>query len=93
LARDPPLRRIANFTEQRQGESDAGGEASELREGNRRPPRAATAQRSLDRELPIERYRSDPFGNHPLFKTEEQARLEDQDDRDWEAAREFDWGD
>src|SRR2546421_12662495 len=33
---------------------------------------------SLDRQMPIDRYRSDdPFGNHPLFKTEEQARLEE----------------
>jgi hypothetical protein len=32
----------------------------------------------LEGNLPIERYKSDdPFGNHPLFKTEEQARLEE----------------
>ncbi|HZS24630.1 MAG TPA: hypothetical protein VFA30_06530 [Gaiellaceae bacterium] len=32
----------------------------------------------LDRNMPIDRYRSDdPFENHPLFKTEEQARLEE----------------
>ena len=32
----------------------------------------------LDRHMPIDRYRSeDPFENHPLFKTEEQARLEE----------------
>jgi hypothetical protein len=32
----------------------------------------------LDRQMPIERYRAeDPFENHPLFKTEEQARLEE----------------
>ena len=32
----------------------------------------------LDRQMPIDRYRSDdPFENHPLFKTEEQARVED----------------
>jgi hypothetical protein len=32
----------------------------------------------LDTELPIERYKGDdPFGNHPLFKSEEQARLEE----------------
>ncbi|HSK16046.1 MAG TPA: hypothetical protein VK915_07745 [Gaiellaceae bacterium] len=32
----------------------------------------------LDRNMPIDRYRvEDPFVNHPLFKTEEQARLED----------------
>jgi len=32
----------------------------------------------LDRQMPIERYKSaDPFQNHPLFKTEEQARLEE----------------
>jgi len=32
----------------------------------------------LDSELPIDRYKGDdPFGNHPLFKSEEQARLEE----------------
>lgn len=32
----------------------------------------------LDGNMPIDRYRvTDPFQNHPLFKTEEQARLED----------------
>jgi hypothetical protein len=32
----------------------------------------------LDQELPLERYKNeDPFNNHPLFKTEEQARIED----------------
>jgi hypothetical protein len=32
----------------------------------------------LDHQMPIDRYRSDdPFDNHPLFKTEEQARLEE----------------
>jgi hypothetical protein len=32
----------------------------------------------LEQEMPIERYMSDdPFENHPLFKTEEQARVED----------------
>jgi hypothetical protein len=32
----------------------------------------------LEREMPIDVYKSeDPFENHPLFKTEEQARLED----------------
>ena len=33
---------------------------------------------TLDPKMPIDRYRSDdPFENHPLFKTEEQARLEE----------------
>jgi hypothetical protein len=33
---------------------------------------------TLDRDMPIDRYRvDDPFENHPLFKTEEQARLEE----------------
>lgn len=33
---------------------------------------------ALDGDLPIERYKNgDPFENHPLFKTEEQARLEE----------------
>ena len=32
----------------------------------------------LDHQMPIERYKSeDPFENHPLFKTEEQARQEE----------------
>ena len=32
----------------------------------------------LDHELPLNRYKDDdPFENHPLFKTEEQARVED----------------
>jgi hypothetical protein len=32
----------------------------------------------LDGNMPIDRYHvADPFENHPLFKTEEQARLED----------------
>jgi hypothetical protein len=33
---------------------------------------------SLEREMPLEKYMTDdPFENHPLFKTEEQARIED----------------
>jgi hypothetical protein len=32
----------------------------------------------LEPQMPIDRYRVvDPFDNHPLFKTEEQARLEE----------------
>ena len=32
----------------------------------------------LDREMPLDRYKSeDPFENHPLFKSEEQARFEE----------------
>jgi hypothetical protein len=32
----------------------------------------------LDQNMPLERYSSaDPFENHPLFKTEEQARIEE----------------
>jgi hypothetical protein len=32
----------------------------------------------LENQMPLEQYKSeDPFGNHPLFKTEEQARLEE----------------
>ena len=32
----------------------------------------------LDRTMPIDRYKAgDPFENHPLFKTEEQARVEE----------------
>ena len=32
----------------------------------------------LDHHMPIERYKAeDPFENHPLFKTEEQARQEE----------------
>ena len=33
---------------------------------------------ALEHEMPLEKYMSDdPFENHPLFKTEEQARIED----------------
>src|ERR687886_2051570 len=33
---------------------------------------------SLEPAMPLERYMNeDPFENHPLFKTEEQARLEE----------------
>lgn len=33
---------------------------------------------ALEHEMPIEKYMTaDPFENHPLFKTEEQARIED----------------
>ena len=33
---------------------------------------------ALETAMPLERYRAaDPFDNHPLFKTEEQARLEE----------------
>jgi hypothetical protein len=32
----------------------------------------------LERHMPIDRYMvEDPFDNHPLFKTEEQARIEE----------------
>ena len=32
----------------------------------------------LEGRMPIDRYKdADPFNNHPLFKTEEQARLEE----------------
>ena len=32
----------------------------------------------LESDMPLDRYRhADPFENHPLFKTEEQARLEE----------------
>jgi hypothetical protein len=33
---------------------------------------------ALEHEMPLQRYLTDdPFENHPLFKTEEQARIED----------------
>ena len=33
---------------------------------------------ALEHEMPLEKYmHADPFENHPLFKTEEQARIED----------------
>jgi hypothetical protein len=33
---------------------------------------------TLEHEMPLEKYmHDDPFENHPLFKTEEQARIED----------------
>ena len=32
----------------------------------------------LDQNMPLDKYETeDPFENHPLFKTEEQARIED----------------
>jgi hypothetical protein len=32
----------------------------------------------LDGSMPIDRYKDDdPFGNHPLFKSEEEARIEE----------------
>jgi hypothetical protein len=32
----------------------------------------------LEHQMPIDRYKADdPFNNHPLFKTEEQARFEE----------------
>jgi hypothetical protein len=32
----------------------------------------------IENDLPIDRYKSDdPFENHPLFKSEEQARIEE----------------
>jgi hypothetical protein len=38
---------------------------------------------AIEGEMPIDRYRDqDPFENHPLFKTEEQARLEETMDGD-----------
>jgi hypothetical protein len=37
----------------------------------------------LETEKPLDRYKTqDPFENHPLFKTEEQARLEETMDGD-----------
>jgi hypothetical protein len=37
----------------------------------------------LDDQMPLDRYRiEDPFENHPLFKTEEQARIEETMDGD-----------
>ena len=37
----------------------------------------------LDGDMPLTRYESeDPFENHPLFKTEEQARIEETMDGD-----------
>ena len=37
----------------------------------------------LERRMPLDRYMTaDPFDNHPLFKTEEQARLEETMDGD-----------
>jgi hypothetical protein len=43
----------------------------------------------LEEELPIDRYKSqDPFENHPLFKTEEQARIEETMDGEEQAIAE-----
>ena len=41
---------------------------------------------NLEGEMPLGRYKSeDPFDNHPLFKTEEQARLEETMDGEFAA--------
>jgi len=47
----------------------------------------------LDNALPLDRYlNEDPFENHPLFKSEEQARLEETMDGDEPAiAGEISW--
>ena len=38
---------------------------------------------ALEHEMPLEKYlTADPFENHPLFKTEEQARIEETMDGD-----------
>jgi hypothetical protein len=43
----------------------------------------------LENEKPLEHYKDqDPFENHPLFKTEEQARLEETMDGDEPASDE-----
>jgi len=43
----------------------------------------------LEGDLPLERYKTqDPFENHPLFKTEEQARIEETMDGDEAAVSE-----
>jgi hypothetical protein len=37
-----------------------------------------TRNSELEQQMPLRQYRAeDPFQNHPLFKTEEQARLEE----------------
>lgn len=44
----------------------------------------------LERKLPLSRYvNDDPFQNHPLFKTEEQARLEETMDGSEPAVTDF----
>ena len=52
---------------------------------------------ALEHEMPLERYMpDDPFENHPLFKTEEQARVEDTMDGvspSWTSRRPLDWPD
>jgi hypothetical protein len=51
---------------------------------------------ALEHEMPLERYMpDDPFENHPLFKTEEQARIEDTMDGNQSIVDEptsHDWG-
>jgi hypothetical protein len=43
----------------------------------------------LEPQMPLERYESqDPFENHPLFKTEEQARIEETMDGEEQAIAE-----
>jgi hypothetical protein len=47
----------------------------------------------LEQEMPIDRYKhQDPFENHPLFKTEEQARFEEtMDGQESLAAEPLEW--
>jgi hypothetical protein len=49
----------------------------------------------LDGNMPLDRYKvEDPFVNHPLFKTEEQARVEDtlsESDPDIDPSRVLAW--
>ena len=62
----------------------------------------------LESDLPIDKYKTqDPFENHPLFKTEEQAvsaspplawptetdESEPKEEGLWSKSRDFDWGD
>jgi hypothetical protein len=53
-------------------------DSSALARAIQEPPDLKQRNASLDGDMPIDKYSlDDPFENHPLFKSEEQARLEE----------------
>jgi hypothetical protein len=62
------------FTEDARGTDDVSSLSRAIQEHLDLKQRNA----ALDREMPLDKYSvEDPFENHPLFKSEEQARLEE----------------
>ncbi|MBV8258218.1 MAG: hypothetical protein JO073_10425, partial [Actinobacteria bacterium] len=71
---DPPLRSTAPIAEEGMPVETPSLFAQVIREHLELKERNS----QLDDAMPIDRYRNaDPFENHPLFKTEEQARIEE----------------